>query len=145
MYCQRAQAGDYDSTRLAIFRMDSSGQWLRVGGSVDAQAKLVRTAVDELERLGSLKIVPLPLATWRSAISTVSPALLPEIARAPARRFAADLSGPADVTVRVYNSAGKLARVIVRDEPMAPGRISLKWNRRMRINGRYPVGVYRGC
>ena len=39
-----------------------------------------------------------------------------------------DLSGPADVTVRVYNSAGKLERVIVRDEPMAPGRISLKWN-----------------
>jgi hypothetical protein len=39
-----------------------------------------------------------------------------------------DLSGPSDVTVRVYNSTGRLERVIVRDEPMAPGRVSFKWD-----------------
>ncbi|MGB0603379.1 MAG: Ig-like domain-containing protein [Candidatus Latescibacterota bacterium] len=130
MYYSAAQAEGYDSTRLAIFRMDSSGQWQRVGGSVDAQAKLVRTAVDELGTF----------ALFEDRSTAVGDLAIRDLDCQP-RAFAPgggslrgetdisfDLSGPADVTVRVYNSAGKLARVIVRDEPMAPGRISLKWN-----------------
>ena len=130
MYYSAAQAEGYDSTRLAIFRMNSGGQWLRVGGSVDAQAKLVRTAVDELGTF----------ALFEDRSTAVGDLAIRDLDCQP-RAFAPgggslrgetdisfDLSGPADVTVRVYNSAGKLARVIVRDEPMAPGRISLKWN-----------------
>ena len=130
MYYSAAQAEGYDSTRLAIFRMDSNGQWQRVGGSVDAQAKLVRTAVDELGTF----------ALFEDRSTAVGDLAIRDLDCQP-RAFAPggsslrgetdisfDLSGPADVTVRVYNSAGKLARVIVRDEPMAPGRISLKWN-----------------
>ena len=36
--------------------------------------------------------------------------------------------GPADVTVRIYNASGRLERVMVREEPMAPGRVILKWD-----------------
>ena len=38
------------------------------------------------------------------------------------------LTGPADVTVRVYNVSGRLERVIAREQAMAPGRVTLQWN-----------------
>ena len=130
MYHSAQQADGYDPTRLAIFRLDNSGQWLRIGGNVDVQAKLVRTAVDQLGTF----------AIFEDLSTAVGDLAIRDLDCQP-RAFAPggnslrdqtdisfDLSGPADVTVRVYNSAGKLERVIVRDEPMASGRISLKWN-----------------
>ena len=59
------------------------------------------------------------------------------------------LTGPADVTVRVYNAAGRLERVIVRDQAMAPGRVTLKWNgqdeeRNLVASGLYIVAVDAG-
>ena len=53
-----------------------------------------------------------------------------------------DLTGPADVTVRVYNASGRLERVIARDTPMAPGRNSLAWDGRDDGGALVPPGIY---
>ena len=118
-----------DASHLAIFRQNENG-WQRIGGSVDMAAKLVRTTVDEL---GTFAI----LEDLGTAVGSLSIRDLDCQPRAFAPRggslrgetdISFDLSGPSDVTVRVYNSAGRLERVIVRDEPMAPGRVSFKWD-----------------
>jgi hypothetical protein len=53
-----------------------------------------------------------------------------------------ELSGPADVTVRVYNAAGRLERIVARDVPMAPGRNSLPWNGRDEDSELVASGLY---
>ncbi len=123
------ELADGDASRLAIFRQ-SDGQWQRIGGSVDASAKLVRTTV---EQLGTFAI----FEDLSTAVGSLSIQDLDCQPRAFAPRGSSlrgetdisfDLSGPSDVTVRIYKSAGRLERIIVRDEPMAPGRVSLKWD-----------------
>jgi len=123
------ELAERDASHLAIFRQ-TDARWLRIGGSVDANAKLVRTTV---EQLGTFAIFE-DLSTAVGALSIRGLDCQP---RAFAPRggglrgetdISFDLSGPSDVTVRVYNSAGRLERVIVRDEPMAPGRVSFKWD-----------------
>jgi len=117
-----------DAARLGIFRRED-GQWQRIGGTVDASAKLVRTSI---ERLGTF-------ALFEDLSATVGSLAIRQLDCQP-RAFSPrgsslrgetdisfDLTGPSDVTVRVYNSAGRLEKVIVRDQPMAPGRVSLKW------------------
>ena len=53
------------------------------------------------------------------------------------------------MTVRVYNASGRLERVIVREQAMAPGRVTLKWNgqnenRELVASGLYIVAVDAG-
>jgi hypothetical protein len=123
------EVAERDVSRLAIFRHNDD-QWQRIGGSVDANGKLVRTTV---EQLGTFAI----FEDLSTAVGTLSIRNLDCQPRAFAPKggslrsetdISFDLSGPSDVTVRVYNSAGRLERVIVRDEPLAPGRVSFKWD-----------------
>ena len=46
------------------------------------------------------------------------------------------------MTVRVYNAAGRLERVVVRDQPMAPGRNSLPWDGRDEDRKTVASGLY---
>jgi hypothetical protein len=52
------------------------------------------------------------------------------------------LSGPADVTIRVYNSSGRLERVVTRGEAMAPGVVSLPWDGRDEDKKPVASGLY---
>ena len=46
------------------------------------------------------------------------------------------------MTVRVYNASGRLERVIVRDQPMAPGRVALQWDGHDEDQGVVASGLY---
>ncbi len=151
MHYSAEELGDRDPTHLAIFRADDSGQWSRIGGSVDPQAKVVRTSVDQLGTFAIFEDLSTGVGDLAIRDLDCQPrAFAPGSATLRGETdISFDLTGPADVTVRVYNSAGKLERVVVRDEPMAPGRISLKWNgldedRRAVSSGLYIVVVNAG-
>ncbi len=151
MYYSGDELGDRDPMRLAIFRSDDGVQWERIGGSVDTQAQLVRTSVDRLGTFAIFEDLSTPVGALAIADLDCQPrAFAPGSSSLRGETdISFDLSGPSDVTVRVYNSEGRLERVIVRDEPMAPGRVSLKWNgldedRRTVSSGLYIVVVNAG-
>ncbi|MCC7262262.1 MAG: Ig-like domain-containing protein [Candidatus Latescibacteria bacterium] len=145
-----AQLGSSSAARLGLFRLEG-GQWQRVGGMVDPAAKQVRTAVEQLgvyalfedtsTQVGSLAI---------EALDCQPRAFAP--AGGDLRNqtdISFGLTGPADVTVRIYNTSGRLERVILRDAPMAPGSISLSWdgkdeNHQVVASGLYIVVVSAG-
>ena len=151
MYYSGDELGDRDPMRLAIFRSDDGVQWERIGGSVDTQAQLVRTSVDRLGTFAIFEDLSTPVGALAIADLDCQPrAFAPGSSSLRGETdISFDLSGPSDVTVRVYNSEGRLERVIVRDEPMAPGRVSLKWDgldedRRTVSSGLYIVVVNAG-
>jgi hypothetical protein len=140
----------HDPTHLAIFRLEGS-EWQRLGGTPEPQNRLVRTAVKEL---GTFAVFE-DLATQVGALAIQELDCQPRAfaPRGGGLREETDISftltGPADVTVRVYNSSGRLERVIVRDRPMAAGRVLLKWDgqdedRKIVASGLYIVVVSAG-
>ena len=144
------QIADRDPSKLGIFRQTGE-QWLRVGGTNDPGGKLVLTAV---ETLGTFAIFEY-LATLVGGLAVRELDCQPRAfaPRGGSLRGETDISftltGPADVTVRVYNASGRLERVIVRDQAMAPGRVTLKWNgqdedRNLVASGLYIVAVDAG-
>jgi hypothetical protein len=132
-----------DVGRLGIFRREGD-QWQRIGGTADAEAKLVRTSI---ERLGTFAL----FEDLSSSVGSLAIRQLDCQPRAFSPRSSSlrgetdisfDLTGPSDVTVRVYSSSGRLEKVIVRDQPMAPGRVSLKWAGRDEDNRTVASGLY---
>jgi hypothetical protein len=145
-----AQLGGADTRKLGLFRLEDS-QWQRVGGLVDPAARQVRTAVGELGVYALFEDTRTPVGGLAIESLDCQPR-----AFAPAggnlrnqTDISFGLSGPADVTVRIYNSSGRLERVILRDAPMAPGSISLSWDgkdedHRVVASGLYIVVVSAG-
>ena len=142
-----------NAARLGVFRLDGGTDWVRVGGTADPTASQVTTTVEDFgvfalfEDLGS-QVGALAIAGIEVQPQAFSPAggrgnLRPET------DISFDLSGPANVTVRVYNTSGRLERVVVRDTPMGRGRNSLVWDGRDEdrvavVSGLYIVVVSAG-
>lgn len=122
-----ADLGGANATRLGIFALDG-GSWRRVGGTWTAGA--VRTSIDGFGTFALFEDLSTGVgSTALSAIDCQPRAFAPEGgALRDETDISFDLSTPADVTVRVYNAAGRLERVVTRDQPMAPGRNSLPWD-----------------
>ena len=137
------ELGIADPAKLAIFRREDGG-WLRLGGTSEPAGRLVLLAVDSLGTFAvfedrSTLIGGLAVRELDCQPRAFSP-------RGEGLRGETDISftltGPADVTVRVYNAAGRLERVIVHDQAMAPGRVTLKWNGRDEDRNLVASGLY---
>ena len=143
------EPGGSDSSRLAIFRQ-ADGSWQRVGGTAAANEPVIRTAVEEL---GTFAIFEdLAAAVGRLAVRDLDcqpRAFSPRSGDKRETDISFTLTGPADVTVRVYNASGRLERVIERDRSMSQGRVLLAWDgqdedREMVASGLYIVVVNAG-
>ncbi len=60
----------------------------------------------------------------------------------PSTTISYELAAPADVTLAVYDMAGKLVRMLVAGEPVAVGAHELTWNGRDDAGLAAPAGVY---
>ncbi len=124
-----AQLAAHDPAKLGIFRR-AGDEWLRLGGTSDRSGRLVITSI---EALGTFAVFE-DLATLVGGLAVRELDCQPRAftPRGGGLRDETDISftltGPADVTVRIYNASGRLERVIVREQAMAPGRVTLKWN-----------------
>ena len=141
--------GNSDPSTLGVFR-HQSGQWQRVGGSGLSGQRAVRTAVEELGVFALFEDLATPVGGLAIRALDCQPrAFAPTAGDKSETDISFELTGAADITVRVYNASGRLERVIARDEPMAPGRISLSWDgrdedREMVASGLYIVVVNAG-
>ena len=127
------ELGDRDPSHLGIFRLVDA-DWLRVGGTADEATSQVQTSVEELGTFALFEDLNAAVGALAIAGIDVQPqAFAPASSRGNLRQvtdISFDLSGPADVTVRVYSASGRLERVVARDVAMAPGRNSLVWDGR---------------
>jgi hypothetical protein len=137
------QLAGRDPAKLGIFRQ-TADQWQRIGGTSDPGGKLLLTAI---ETLGTFAIFE-DLSTLVGGLAVRELDCQPRAfaPRGGGLRDVTDISfiltGPADVTVRIYNASGRLERVIVRDQAMAPGRVTLKWNGQNENRDQVASGLY---
>ena len=124
-----AQLGSHSAAQLGLFRREN-GQWQRVGGLVDPAGKQVRTAVEQLGVYALFEDLRTPVGSLAIESLDCQPrAFAPAGGNLGSQTdISFGLTGPANVTVRIYNTSGRLERVILRDAPMAPGSIALSWN-----------------
>ena len=123
------ELGSANPGRLGIFTL-ASGSWNRIGGTAGVADHAVSTTVGEFGVFALFEDLSTAVGTvGLSAVDCQPRAFAP--AGGDLRDetdISFELSGPADVTIRVYNAAGRLERIVARDLPMAPGRNSLPWN-----------------
>ena len=124
-----AQLGSHSAAQLGLFRREN-GQWQRVGGLVDPAGKQVRTAVEQLGVYALFEDLRTPVGSLAIESLDCQPrAFAPAGGNLGSQTdISFGLTGPANVTVRIYNTSGRLEKVILRDAPMAPGSIALSWN-----------------
>ena len=142
-YSGDESAAVQDPSKLAVFVL-SGGVWGRVGGVPDANSREVTTTIDAL---GTFAIFQ-DLRTQVGKLAIRQLDCQPRAFAPGGTRFkretdiSFDLTGPADVTVRVYNASGRLERVIVRDRALAPGRVSFEWDGRDEDRNTVSSGLY---
>ncbi len=134
-----------DATRLGIFRLDGT-DWARIGGTADPAAAQVRTTVEDFAVYALFEDLSSQVGALAIAGIEVQPqAFAPAGGRGNMRQetdISFDLSGPADVTVRVYSASGRLERVVASDTPMGQGRNSLVWDGRDEDRKTVGSGLY---
>ena len=119
---------DSDSAELTIVRMEG-GRWQPVGGTIDRQSGRISSAV---LLLGRYAVTTTPREDSEGAIIsglTCQPRLFsPNRGETTAISFR--LSRRTDVTIKVYNEAGRLRRVLKNSEQLYPGTNVLRWDGR---------------
>ncbi len=132
-----------DASRLAVFRQHS-GAWQRVGGRVEPGNKQVRTAVNELGTFALFEDLNTAVGTLEIGALDCQPRAFSPTGSATRTEtdISFQLSAAANVTVRVYNTSGRLERVVTRDAAMAPGAISLPWDGRDEDTKPVASGLY---
>ena len=132
-----------DRPPLAVFRF-VDGLWLRVGGVEDPDAGSISTAVDVLGRFAVFEALAASVENVRVDQLDCQPrAFAPA---SGAQRGQTDISfaltGPADATIRIFNSAGRLVRVVARQRSMAAGSVTMAWDGRDESGRVVPSGPY---
>ena len=137
------ELGASDSGRLGVFSL-VDGVWQRVGGTVEAEELEVRTSVEEFGTYALFEDRSTPVGDLAVGGLDCQPRSFDPSGGGIKSEtdISFTLSGPTDVTVRVYNASGRLERVIVRDQPMAPGRVALQWDGRDEDQGVVASGLY---
>ena len=122
-------SGSSDPTSLAIFRWLGDGNWSRVGGTAEPGEPVLRTTVEKLGTFAIFEDLSAPVGSLSVQDLDCQPrAFSPITGDKRETDISFSLTGPADVTVRVYNASGRLERVIERDRPMSQGRVLVTWN-----------------
>ena len=134
---------EQSASQIGVFKL-TGGQWTRVGGTPDPSRNQVATSVKELSTFGLFVDTQAVVGAARIQDLDCQPR-----AFSPAggvRRTTTDISfgltTPTDVTVRVYNTSGRLERVIERDLPLGPGSHTISWNGRDEDDGVVASGLY---
>ena len=115
-------------SELTIVRLNS-GRWERIGGTIDSQSGRISTAI---LKLGRYAVATSPREDSDGVIIsnlTCQPRLFyPN--RGESTDISFRLSRGTDVTIRIYNAAGRLRRVLKNSEHLYAGTNVLRWDGR---------------
>ena len=130
-----------------IFLQADNQQWQLIGGTVDSGQQTVSTVIEQLGRYAVMEMAPVGADS--------SAQLLEESLTCQPRAFSPrgntfntetaisfSLDKPASATVKVYNVAGYLVRLLAYDRILSEGRNALAWNGRDSDNEIVPTGAY---
>jgi len=130
-----------------IFRQANNQQWQLIGGTVNAGQQTVSTAIEQLGRYAVMEMAPVGADS--------SAQLLKESLTCQPRAFSPrgntfntettvsfSLDKPASATVKVYNVAGHLVRLLAYDRIVSEGSNALAWDGRDSDNEIVPTGAY---
>ncbi|MBI1928177.1 hypothetical protein HYR99_28520 [Candidatus Poribacteria bacterium] len=126
---------------LTIARWNGE-KWLSIGGTIDARRKTIATAVSTLGRYAVMKM-PSVEANGNTTISdlTCQPRVFsPNRGESTAISFR--LNRPDKVTIKIYNEAGRLRRILKSVEPLSAGRQVFWWDGRDDENRRVVSNFY---
>ena len=142
--------GTVESARLAIFRLLDDDSWERIGGTAQAGEPVLRAAVESLGTFAVFEDLDAPVGKLIVRDLDCQPrAFSPSDGAKRETDISFTLTGPADVTVRVYNASGRLERVIEPARPLGQGQVLLTWdgqdqNGETVVSGLYIVVVRAG-
>ena len=131
----------------AIFRQANNQQWQLIGGTVDIGQQTISTVIEQLGQYAVMEVTPVEADS--------SAQLLKESLTCQPRAFSPrgntfntetaisfQLDKPASATIKVYNVAGHLVRLLAYDRILSEGRNALAWNGRDNDNEIVPTGAY---
>ena len=122
------QGAPADSDKLTIVRMENGG-WKQLGGTVNRTSGRISTAVLSLGRYAVTTRTPEDSEAVTISNLTCQPRLFsPNRGESTAVSFR--LSGSADVTIKIYNEAGRLRRVLRNSEHLFAGNNLVWWDGR---------------
>ena len=111
---------------LTIARWDGK-TWLPIGGTIDAQRGTISTVVS---RLGQYAIIAVP-AVEAEENTVISDLTCQPRVFSPGRGstwISFRLNRPDDITIKIYNEAGRLRRLLRESEPLSVGGHVFEWD-----------------
>ncbi|MCK5527045.1 MAG: Ig-like domain-containing protein, partial [Candidatus Latescibacteria bacterium] len=140
-FCEKSGEGT-----LAIFRRDDSdSDWKRLGGTVDVlnQGAAITTAV---RRLGAFAVFEGAAPSGVGGVFSVD--CQPRVFSPKGGGLNAEtdisfeLGAASEVTIEIYDEAGRLMRVVTEDERMQPGGNAKAWDGKDADGDVVPSGMY---
>ena len=130
-----------------IFRQANNQQWQLIGGTVDAGQQTVRTAIEQLGRYAVMEMAPVGADSSAQLVKeslTCQPRAFSPRGNTFNTKTAVSfqLDKPASATIKVYNVAGHLVRLLAYDRILLGGRNALSWNGMDSDNEIVPTGAY---
>ncbi len=120
-----------DESKLALYRYQSG--WQHHGGMVDQKEKSLTTTITQLDTFALFEAsLPTSLVASSAALSEIAaqPRVLSPNGSGlfESTTISFTLGQPTEVTVKVYNRAGRLVRVLAENRFMNAGRNAVEWN-----------------
>ena len=130
-----------------IFLQANNQQWQLIGGTVNAGQQTVSTVIEQLGRYAVMEMAPVG-ADSSAQLLEKSLTCQPRAFSPRGNTFNTEtaisfsLDKPASATIKVYNVAGHLVRLLAYDRILSGGRNALAWNGRDSDNEIVPTGAY---
>jgi len=123
------------------------GIWKVIGGTEDAENRLVQTTILSSGQYGLIKVsasTPVEDPSEKDIDLTCQPRVFSPVGNAFSLTTAISfgLTKPANVTVKVYNVGGKLVQWIARNQALNSGKQVLNWDGRNYRGEIVPTGLY---
>ena len=125
--------GDISPNQLAIFLFKAESGWLGIGGTVNSigDSLFISTALTDpgiyaLRNIGTNKSLETEISVQPRVFSPTGQGQ----GFGNLINISFPLKKPSKATVKIYNIAGRLKRIIIEDEPLLPGINAVAWDGR---------------
>ena len=129
---------------IALYASVNPGSWQRVGGTVNAAARRISAPISRAGRYALFE-EPRPFAgTGRLSLLSLTPRVFSPRANYASRDVAIgfSLGRSGEVTVKVFNRAGRLVKEVAKAEAMGAGSNLVRWDGTNRDGAVVEDGLY---
>jgi len=134
---------NYNEDKLAIFTWDLNG-WRYLGGTIDKDNHVVTTAINQLGVYGLFENKLTRPGTIKDLGVSCQPRVFSPRCTGYDSRTAIsfDLGKSAKVTIKIYNTAGRLIRVLEENQPKGRGTAVFYWDGKNQNGEDCVTGLY---